>query len=269
MKLRVMTKGCGVVLSGVVWWSLATCGGGAEESGEWKPLFNGKDLAGWTVKLTGHPLGVDPYQTFRVEDGILKVSYENYGKFSGQYGHLYSNLAYSHYILRMEYRFEGKMMADAPGYVNLNSGVMYHAQSPQSLGLKQEFPTSLEFQFLADEGRGKRATGNVCTPGTLLEKDGKLVRQHIVESTAPTFAAGEWVAIELEVHGDREVIHRVNGKEVLRYQKPSLDPENEISPATELLEAGATKRLGFGHLALQAEGQGVWFRNIRIKALED
>ncbi len=234
----------------------------------WVKLFNGKDLSGWTPKFAGHPMGANPHDTFRVEDGILKVSYEDYDKFSGQYGHLYSNLAYSHYILRMEYRFEGKMMADAPGYVNLNSGVMIHSQTPQSMGLKQDFPSSLEFQFLADEGRGKRATGNVCTPGTLIEIDGKLITQHIVESTAPTFPADEWVRIEVEVRGSEQVIHRVNGKEVLRYQRPQLDPENHISPASELLEAGAPKLLAYGHIALQAEGQPVWFRNIELKSLE-
>jgi hypothetical protein len=235
----------------------------------WVKLFNGKDLTGWTPKVTGHAIGENPFNTFRVEDGILKVSYADYPKFAGQYGHLYSNLGYSHYLLRMEYRFEGKMMADAPGYVNLNSGVMYHSQSPQSMSLKQSFPVSLEFQFLADEGKGKRPTGNVCTPGTNLEIEGKLVTQHIVESTAPTFPAEEWVKIELEVHGDQEVIHRVNGKEVLRYQKPQLDPKGQVESTKELYAAGAETPLRFGHIALQAEGQGVWFRNIELMPLDE
>jgi hypothetical protein len=234
----------------------------------WVSLFNGKNLDGWTPKVSGHALGANPFNTFRVEDGILKVSYDGYGKFAEQYGHLYSNIAYSHYVLRMEYSFEGKMMADAPGYVNLNSGVMIHSQSPQSMGMKQAFPVSMEFQFLADEGKGKRPTGNVCTPGTHLEMDGKLVTQHIVESSAPTFAPGEWVKIEIEVRGSEEVIHRVNGKEVLRYQRPQLDPNCKIVSPEPLIKAGAPKLLGFGHIALQAEGQGVWFRNIELKSLE-
>jgi hypothetical protein len=240
---------------------------GGEER-PWVKLFNGTNLDGWTPKFAGHPAGENPFQTFRVEDGILKVSYAGYDKFAGQYGHLYTNLAYSSYILRMEYRFEGKMMFDAPSYVNLNSGVMYHSQPPSSVGLKQSFPVSLEFQFLADEGKGKRPTGNVCTPGTNLEMEGKLVTQHIVESGAPTFPADEWVKIELEVHGNAEVIHRVNGKEVLRYQRPQLDPDGRIESTKELYAAGANQALHSGHIALQAEGQGVWFRNIELKPLE-
>ena len=104
----------------------------AEES-KWVSLFNGKDLSGWTIKIAKRPLGENFADTFRVEDGILKVSYAGYDKFDQQYGHLFTNLAYSHYILRMEYRFTGTMMADAPNYVNLNSGVMLHAQPPQSM----------------------------------------------------------------------------------------------------------------------------------------
>jgi hypothetical protein len=234
----------------------------------WVPLFNGKNLNGWTPKISHHPLGENFANTFQVEDGILKVSYDGYEKFDSQFGHLYTNLAYSHYILRLEYRFTGKKMADAPSFANLNSGVMIHSQPPQSMGLNQSFPISLEYQFLADEGEGARSTANVCTPGTHLEKDGKLITDHISKSTAPTFSPEEWVKIEVEVHGNDEVIHRVNGVEVLRYQKPQLDPDCGISPTKEILAAGAPRQLSFGHIALQAEGQPVWFRNIELKSLE-
>ncbi len=234
----------------------------------WVPLFNGKNLDGWSVKMAGHPLGENVHNTFRVEDGILKVSYENYRKFDKKYGHLYTDLAYSHYILRMEYRFEGKMMPDAPSFVNLNSGVMIHSQSPKTLQLAQSFPVSMEFQFLADEGKGKRPTGNVCTPGTNLKMKGQLVTQHVIQSTAPTFPPEEWVKIEIEVRGDKEIIHRVNGQEVLKYQKPQLDPKGRVVSTKPLLKAGAPIALKSGHIALQAEGQGVWFRNIELKLLK-
>ncbi|WP_438481898.1 3-keto-disaccharide hydrolase [Oleiharenicola lentus] len=233
---------------------------------KWISLFNGKNLDGWTIKIAGRPLGENYADTFRVEDGIIKVAYDKYPKFGKQFGHLYSNVAYSRYILRMEYRFEGKMMSDAPSYVNLNSGVMIHSQSPQSLPRDQEFPASLEVQFLADEGKGSRPTGNMCSPGTHIEMNGKLITQHIVQSTAPTFAAGDWVKIEVEVHGYDEVIYRVNGMEVLRYQHPQLDPKDPWAAA--IIKAGAARELHFGHIALQAEGQPVWFRNIEIMSLE-
>jgi len=242
------------------------------EAGRWVSLFNGKNLDGWTAKITNHPLGENFADTFRVEDGILKVSYDKYDKFAGQFGHLYSNNAYSHYILRLEYRFAGTKAPDAPSWTNFNSGVMIHAQSPLGITLDQLFPVSMEVQFLADEGKGPRATGNMCSPGTNVEIDGKLVTQHIVKSTAPTFSPDEWVKVEVEVHGSREVIHRINGQEVLRYQRPQLDPnegeKQRQSSVQRLLAAGVPLLLDSGHLALQAEGHPVWFRNIELLPLE-
>jgi hypothetical protein len=239
----------------------------AQES-KWVPLFNGKDLSGWTIKISKRPLGENFANTFRVEDGILKVSYDGYEKFDEHFGHLYSNLAYSHYILRLEYRFTGKMMADAPHYVNLNSGIMLHAQPPQSMRFDQGFPASLEMQFLADEGKSPRSTGNLCTPGTHVEMGGQLVTKHIVKSSAPNFPAEEWVKAEVEVRGNEELIHRINGVEVLRYQRPQLDPTNNNAPATDQIELGGNLRLSYGHIALQAEGQPVWFRKIELMSLE-
>lgn len=240
----------------------------AADEPKWVSLFNGKDLTGWTIKIAKRPLGENFANTFRVEDGILKVYYDGYEKFDEQYGHLFTNLAYSHYILRLEYRFTGKMMADAPKYVNLNSGVMLHAQPPQSMRFDQGFPSSLEMQFLADEGKGPRSTGNLCTPGTHVEMGGELITKHIVKSSAPTFPADEWVRAEVEVHGNDEIIHHVNGVEVLRCQRPQLDAACKIAPASDIIDAGGNVMLGYGHIALQAEGQPVWFRKIELMSLE-
>ena len=233
---------------------------------EWIDLFNGKDLDGWTVKIAGHPVGENYADTFRVEDGILKCEYDDYKEFDGRFGHLYTNQSYSHYKLRLEYRFEGRQLPDAPNYVDLNSGVMLHCQSPLSMALDQGFPASLEMQFLADLGNGKRQTGNACTPGTDLVYDDKFTKKHIVKSSGPTVPADEWVAVEIEVRGHEEIIYHVRGKEVLRYKKPQLDPKSK--EAKPLLAQGANRRLSHGHIALQAEAQRVWFRNIQIMPLK-
>jgi hypothetical protein len=89
-----------------------------------------------------------------------------------------------------------------------------------------------------------------------------------VKSTAPTFPAGEWIAVEIEVRGNEEIIHRVRGEDVLRFEKPTLDPNDEKFGAQDLIKAGQPLVIDSGHIALQAEGQGVWFRNIEIKLLE-
>jgi hypothetical protein len=238
----------------------------AAENGEWHSLFNGKDLTGWTVKIAKHPLGENYADTFRVEDGIIKVNYDGYEKFDGRFGHLYTNQAYSNYILRLEYKITGTAIADSPPWAKLNSGVMIHSQSPMSMGLNQAFPASMEFQFLSVGSTAGRQTGNVCTPDTNLQMKGKLLTDHIIDSNSKLFPVDEWVAAEIEVRGNDEVIHRVNGVEVLRYQHPQLDPKEPNAQA--LLAAGAPLQLSFGHIALQAESQPIWFRNIRIRQLD-
>lgn len=233
----------------------------------WISLFNGKNLDGWTVKVAKHPLGTNYANTFRVEDGVIKVSYDGYSAFNEQFGHLYSNLAYSHYILRLEYRFTGTAVVDSPSWAKLNSGVMIHSQSPLTMTVEQLWPASMEFQFLAVGTTAGRQTGNVCTPGTNLEYRGKLLTDHIIDATTGTLSPlDEWVSVEVEVHGNDEVIHRVNGVEVLRYQHPQLDPRDP--DAQRLLALGAPLQLSSGHIALQAESQPVWFRNIQIRLLE-
>ncbi len=241
-------------------------GARTKASADWISLFNGENLDGWTVKIARHPLGENFGDTFRVEDGIIKVSYENYDTFDEQFGHLYTNLPYSRYILRLEYLFTGSVMPDAPRWTAFNSGVMVHAQSPLSLTLNQSWPASLEGQFLAVGTSAGRQTGNACTPGTNIELNGELTTAHIIDSSSKLFPVEEWVTFEIEVRGHDEIIHRVNGAEVLRYQHPQPDPRDR--DAQRLLAAGASLRLSSGHIALQAEGQPVWFRNVKLLPLD-
>ena len=74
----------------------------AEEPG-WRPLFNGKDLTGWTPKIRGEALGDNYGDTFRVEDGVLKVVYDadKYPTFGEKFGHLFFAEPFSRYKLRI------------------------------------------------------------------------------------------------------------------------------------------------------------------------
>lgn len=239
----------------------------AADSAQWHELFNGKDLSGWTIKIAKRPLNENYADTFRVQDGVIKVNYDGYDKFDLRFGHLYSNQPYSNYLLRLEYRITGKGVADAPHWAKLNSGVMIHSQSPLSVRLEQAFPVSMEFQFLAAGATAGTQTANAVTPGTNLQLNGKVLTDHIIDSKSKLFPLDEWVTVEVEVRGNEEVVHRINGAEVLRYQHPQLDPKD--ADAQRLLAAGAPLQLSFGHIALQAEGQPIWFRNIRIRQLAE
>ena len=139
---------------------------------EWIRLFNGKDLTGWDIKIKGFPLNVNYKNTFRVEDGVMKVNYDEYEKFNNEFGHIFYKEPFSSYKLRIEYRFTGDQVPGGPSWAFRNSGVMLHSQSAVSMNLEQDFPVSIEAQFLG----GDLPEGFPLAEGTLL-KDGYICLQ--------------------------------------------------------------------------------------------
>lgn len=239
----------------------------AQPSEDWRPLFNGKNLDGWTPKITGHELGVNFGNTFRVEEGLLKVSYDKYGDFGGQFGHLFSKQAFSHYRVRIEYRFVGDQCKGGPGWAVRNSGLMFHCQPPKDMRKDQEFPVSIEAQFLGGTGKGERPTNNLCTPGTNVVLGKDLVTRHCTNSKSKTYHGDQWVVAEIEVHGSGLVKHIVNGEVVLEYEQPQLDPKD--ADAAKIIQArGGKLLLEEGYLALQAESHPVEFRKVEIMVLK-
>src|SRR6476659_9663001 len=142
-------------------------------------LFNGKDLKDWKIKIKDHNLNDNFGNTFRVENGVLKVSYDQYPEsFKNQFGHIFYKQKFSAYLLVVEYRFTGEQIKDGPDWAYRNSGVMLHCQSPESMFTEQDFPISLELQLLGGNGKEQRSTGNLCTPGTNVVLNGKLFTTH-------------------------------------------------------------------------------------------
>jgi len=232
---------------------------------EWIQLFNGKNLDGWHVKITGYDLDDNFGNTFRVEDGVLKVSYDAYEKFDGKFGHIFYKDKFSHYRLRVEYRFTGEQIPGGPGWAFRNSGVMFHSQSPQSMKKEQNFPVSIEAQFLGGDGQTDRPTANVCSPGTHIVMNGELVKRHCNTSKSKTYHGDQWVTVEIEVRGNSLVNHIIDGQVVLSYEKPQLDEED---PDAQTLIKDGDKMLREGHFSLQAESHPIEFRKVEILILE-
>jgi hypothetical protein len=236
---------------------------------DWVPLFNGKNLDGWTPKITGYELGDNYADTFRVEDGVLKVRYDKYkdGEFAGKFGHLFYKDKFSHYRMRIEYRFVSEQCKGGPGWATRNSGLMFHCQDPKTMRKDQEFPVSIEAQFLGGLGKGKRPTCNMCSPGTHITLDGKLFKTHCTNSKSKTYDGDVWVTVEIEVNGSGTVKHFVEGEVVLEYEKPQLDDGDR--DAKELIKARDGKvLLEDGYIALQAESHPCEFRKVEVKILK-
>lgn len=233
---------------------------------KWIQLFNGKDLNDWKPKIAGYPLGENFAGTFGVSDGKIKVSYSGYENFDERYGHLFYKKPFSYYLLAVEYRFTGEQVKGGPDWAIRNSGAMIHGQSPESMGLKQDFPISIEVQLLGGNGKDERSTANLCTPGTNVVMNGKLFTDHCINSTSKTFHGDQWVRVEVLVLGDSLVKHIVEGDTVLTYEKPQIGGGNVSNYDPKELVDG--KALTKGYISLQSESHPVEFRKVEIVDLE-
>jgi len=232
---------------------------------EWIPLFNGEDLSGWVPKFSGYELGDNYGDTFRVEDGLLKVVYDRYESFDGRFGHLFYEESFSHYVLRVEYRFVGEQAPGAPDWAFRNSGAMIHGESPGEMGKDQDFPVSIEVQFLGGDGSNERPTANLCTPGTNVVMDGELVTRHCTTAAAETYHGDQWVRVEVEVRGGDVIRHMIGGEVVIEYTEPQLDDREEHS--RELAASNGGILLTGGTISLQAEGHPIEFRRVELRRL--
>lgn len=231
---------------------------------EWIALFNGRDLSGWTPKITGHAFGDNFGNTFRVEDGLLKVRYDKYRSFDGKFGHLFYKDPFSYYRLVVEYRFVGEQAPDGPGSWALrNSGAMLHSPHPRTMGRDQDFPISIEAQFLGGLGDGKvRSTMNLCTPGTEVVYQGLIHPEHCLSSASKAFDGDQWVRAEMLVLGSGQITHFVNGEKVLEYALPQFGggAVSDFDPASKpdgaLIEGG--------YISLQSESHPIDFRKVEL-----
>jgi hypothetical protein len=233
---------------------------------EWLPLFNGKDLTGWDIKITGSDLNVNYNNTFRVKDSAMVMSYDEYQNFDGQFGHIFYKDKFSHYKIRLKYRFVGEQVPGGPGWAFRNSGIMLHCQSPASMKKDQPFPTSIEYQLLGGSGEGERTTGNLCTPGTNVVLGDTLFTTHCINSSSKTYHGDQWVEAEALVLGDSMITHIINGDTVLSYSKPQLD-EREAD-YQEMLNHFGSKMIREGYISLQAESHSVEFRKVELLNLK-
>jgi|TARA_B100000809_G_C15116996_1_gene522850 hypothetical protein len=236
------------------------------ENDQWEYLFNGKDLEDWKIKIRGYKLGYNFNNTFKVKDGTIKVSYENYDSFDDRFGHIFfTKKKYKNYHLSLEYKFSGVHLKGAPGWSIKNSGIMLHCQNPETMLIEQDFPISAEVQLLGGLGKDKRPTANICTPGTDVDIDSTIAKSHCINSTSKTYHHDDWVKVEVIVFSNKIIHHVIDNDTVLSYTNIRIGG-NKV-PNNFLDKIGMP--LKDGYISLQSEGHPVEFRNIKIKTLLD
>ena len=266
-----LTAGCASMQAASSGGASASAGGSKDPNArEWIQLFNGRDLNDWQIKFAHHPLGENFRNTFRVEDGLLKVRYDQWPSFDGEFGHIFYKGTFSYYIVAAEYRFVGGQVAGAGpslAWAKRNNGIMAAGQSAESMGLDQDFPMSLEVQLLGGLSDGKpRSTGNLCTPGTNVHFGDTLVTRHCTSSSSKTYDGDQWVRVEALVLGDSIIKHIVNGDTVLTYRKPEMGggSANNMKPGVKVDGTPITS----GTISLQAETAEIDFRKVEVLNLE-
>jgi hypothetical protein len=238
---------------------------------DWIQLFNGRDLSGWTPKFSHHDLGENYNDTFRVEEGLLKVRYDKWTSWNGDFGHMFYKDPFSYYVIAAEYRFVGDQLAPAAAanlaWAKRNNGLMLFCPDPKTMTKDQSFPISIEMQLLGGLGDGRpRTTANLCTPGTNVWMNGKLHTPHCTNSTSNTYDGDQWVRVEVIVHGAEMIRHTIDGKTVLEYSKPEIGGGG-ADPADPKVKVDGTPLTG-GYISIQAETAPTDFRKIELLNLE-
>ncbi len=82
-------------------------------------LFNGKDLSGWYTFIKDRGTGVDPKKVFTVQDGLIRISGEEYGCIT-------TNEEYNDYKLTVEFKWGAKTFAPRTDKARDN-GILLHS----------------------------------------------------------------------------------------------------------------------------------------------
>ncbi len=214
------------------------------------------------MKISSYPLGENFENTFRVENGILKIRYDGYGPdLKDRFGTLYFDEKLTNYRLKVEYRFVGETAPGAPKWGYRDSGIQFHGQPPSTQKLNQPFPICLEYNFHGGNGTDERPLGAMCANGMFVEVQGEKNTTTCVPAMVPkTFHGDQWVTAEIDIK-DGKITHYVNGEEILSYANPTYDPNNETSKT--LMSNGDISVRG-GYVSFQSNSHPIDFRKIEL-----
>ncbi|MGK2861530.1 MAG: 3-keto-disaccharide hydrolase [Chitinophagaceae bacterium] len=232
-----------------------------DKQNKWVSLFNGKNLEGWNMKIAGYPLGENFGNTFRVENGILSVRYNQYDSFKSRFGALHYNKEFKNYRLKVEYRFVGETTPGAPSWGFRDGGIQYHGQPPTSIGLSQPFPVCLEYNLLGGNGKDDRPGGEICCSGIYVQINGQKNSSYCTPATLKKTVHGDqWVTAEIDVRNDT-IRHFINGEEILKFSDPRFDSTHPIG---KTFIVNGDDKVYSGYISLQSNSHPMDFRKIEI-----
>ena len=204
---------------------------------DYLPLFNGKDLSGWT------PSKENP-ESFSVANGELVVK--------GGRSHLF----YTGEVNGGKFKnFELKLkVMTTPGS---NSGVYFHT-TPQDEGWPDN---GYECQVNSTHKDPKKTGSLYGVVNVLVLAEGQEAPQggeHLPRDKAPS-TDGEWFDYDITVRG-KHIVLKVNGETTVDYTEPEGGPDSNF----------AGRKIGEGTFALQAHDPDseTHYKDIQVKVLD-
>lgn len=241
--------------------------------GPWVPLFNGRDLDGWTFYQDG--VGTeDDANAVVVEDGVIHILGPRYrGNQRPGFGHIASTAEHGDYHLQLEYRF-GERHYEPRLLAKRNTGILYHMYPDTD----RVWPNSVEFQLEESDVGDAILINARCWPGADVggtpawpkqipidprpefpppqDPRPALERQR-VKKNGDFEQRMDWNTIEILAVGD-QAAHLVNGRIVATLYELVVQ---------DAVDRDAYRPLTKGRIALEIEAAEVSFRNIRIRRL--
>jgi hypothetical protein len=201
-------------------WLLANAALAADAPANWKPLFNGKTLKGWSVHYASKTdaNAPAPATLFAVEDGAIHA-YPTQAAGSPQpNAYLETDASYKDYVISLEYRWGEKKFAPRMDLVR-DAGLIYHVQRERAADwpagseaqiqegdVGDSWAVSSQLSTFVNPKTGKYAAPEDGGVPVTVGHEGKFERtRHNRVNEYPG-----WNTLEVIVRGDRAT-HVVNG----------------------------------------------------------
>jgi hypothetical protein len=258
----------------------------------WTPLWNGKDLDGWTTWMRQPEPGSDVAGLKRDADGkytepigsgrdplkVFTVVGDVDGRpairISGEvFGELRTKAAFKDYHLRLQFKWGEKKWPprERPGTPR-DSGLLYHVHNAPGVN-GRTWARSIELQiqehdvgdlYAVGSAIAVRAKPRAGTQPVLYDYDptgewtffsqSQGASGRCVKQPDNEKPSGVWNTVELVAFGE-DAIHIVNGKVVMRLHGPLRIDSDLPTPMTT------------GPIILQSEGAEVFYRGIEIRPI--
>lgn len=217
-----------------------TCGGKSsasptDEDAGWTVLFDGSS----TEHFRGYKMEGFPEQGWVIDGDTLQI------KAKSRVPDLITKQKYGDFDLTFEWKVSD----------GANSGVMYRVAE----GKGAAYFTGPEYQILEDSkhGDGKNAkTSSGALYALIACNDKKTLNE-----------PGEWNSTRIKIE-DKKVEHWLNGEKVVEYVWGS-DEIKALIADSKFKKWERFMKEDTGHIAFQNHNDAVWFRNIKIKNLDD